>query len=230
MKLISLTDQEYNNLIKSNSLDDFLRFKETLVNSQVSESQVNNSLAIVKDHYSKVAIRILSVNEFNKYIVNGTCDGSVIANNTNTWHFPTMSYKNFLYTGSRSGGWINTSRFPGGYTESTAVFMSNDITVTIYSERFSNNSTSNSKYKFSVQVGVYNAYYYNPGAYVGAATVNYQDNDRSKTETYIYSSAQASHKVYNDIYRSRVFYYYVMHTFRPVFQIKDNDKSINLYS
>ncbi len=200
------------------TLDELENFKSSL---EVNETHIDNSKHAI--------IRLLSSNEYDKYIVNGTCNGSITANNTNAWHFPLMSYKNFFYTGTKQGNWINTSLFPGGYTSSTVTTMSQDVTVAIYSERFADNFNSNSKYKFSLQVGLYDAVYYNPGSYVGSAKVNYQNNDRSKTETQIYSSAQASHNVQGVVHRTKIFYYYVKHTFRPVFQYIDNDKTNNVF-
>ena len=246
MKLISLTDQEYDNLIKSNSLDDFLRFKETLANSQVSESQINNSLATVKDHYSKVVIRILSLNEYNKYIKDGTADGSITKDNTNTWHHPhNIRATAYVYKSSEHaiGKWPSNT-----YTVNNSIVynlkttwvnggiynFNSPQTVKDYLEHIQDNNSNNiiafypkgGYIEFIVGLWTYGT---TSGAFITSITL--YKNTMNKNAIVDNHSLTLSGRPPGDGYNtSGTIYFNADLCFRPVFQIKDNNKSINLYN
>ena len=69
-----ISDDLYNQIINSN-------LEQPLKNLLISLQQDNNTFN------NAIAIRVLSSNEYKKYIDNGTLDGSITANNENVWHF-----------------------------------------------------------------------------------------------------------------------------------------------
>ena len=251
MKLISLTDQEYDNLIKSNSLDDFLRFKETLVNSQVPESQVNNSLTIVKDHYSKIAIRVLSLDEYNKYIINGTADGAIIEGNQNTWNFINNTSKASVFIYGAHAFHVNDSdknRFKGtNYIDNIPINwivvgnknrnQSMTDSTSCYFEILSNNKTNifNCTTKtypiFECLSGAYEgqSYLENPGGtLIKPVKISTSQLQQATKNSQVYTiQCISNNPSYNNKITLNINMYFM---FRPVFIIKDTNKSINLYS
>ena len=85
MPILNLSKEQYNTFLNSNSLDDFISLRNSV---EIVEGLIN----IPKDH---VAIRTLSLSEYNKYIKNGTLDGSIIKNDINVWN--TKTYNSQAY-------------------------------------------------------------------------------------------------------------------------------------
>ena len=94
MKNIILTDEQYNNLMNSNSLEE--------IKSLLSQNNENDDIS----SKNLVSIRILSKNEFNNYIKNGALDGSVIIYDDNVWHTSAMEKQSF---------WISTAAISDAY-------------------------------------------------------------------------------------------------------------------
>ena len=56
-----------------------------LDNSNIETDENGNSIIINKLNNNNVKIKILSEDEYEKYILNGTCDGSIAVNDENVW-------------------------------------------------------------------------------------------------------------------------------------------------
>jgi len=76
MKIINLTDEQYNNLMNSNSLEE--------IKSLLSQNNANSN-NIVDENL--ISIRVLSKNEYNKFIVNSTLDGAIVQFDVDSWHY-----------------------------------------------------------------------------------------------------------------------------------------------
>lgn len=86
-----LMDILLNDSVIKNRIDNILNSKT--ISTSIDE---DNNIHFI-DNNKKIAIRLLSLNEYNKYIVNGTADGSITKNNINVWHyglFIVISYNN----------------------------------------------------------------------------------------------------------------------------------------
>lgn len=58
-----------------------------LDNSNIETDDNGNSIIVNKLNNNNIKIKILSSDEYKKYIDNGTLDGSITARNENVWHF-----------------------------------------------------------------------------------------------------------------------------------------------
>jgi len=102
-----ISDLLYNQLINSNTLEELLTSRDLIRNSQNTQGDVSNE--------NFVLIRILSKNEYDKYIKNGNLNGSVTENNMNTWNY------------SRYNGYLMLFGVYGGYNIDTYdTFQSRD--------------------------------------------------------------------------------------------------------
>jgi len=74
MKTINLTDEQYNNLA-------------SLISKEALDILNNNSNVDNKNLNNKILIRILSKEEYEKYIFNSTLNGSILAGNNEVFHY-----------------------------------------------------------------------------------------------------------------------------------------------
>lgn len=88
MPILNLSKEQYNTFLNSNSLDDFINLRNSV-------EVVEGLVSIPKDY---IAIRSLSLNEYEKYINNGTCDGSISKDNINVWHYIDKLDSTYNYT------------------------------------------------------------------------------------------------------------------------------------
>lgn len=84
-----LMDILLNDSVIKNRIDNILNSKT--ISTSIDEDNNIHFINNVKD----IGVRILSLNEYNKYIINGTCDGSITKNNKSTWN--TTQYSGFGY-------------------------------------------------------------------------------------------------------------------------------------
>ena len=75
-----IDNKVYKQLINSKTPEEFWNNKSLL--------NINNNIELDKDD---ILIRSLSVNEYDKYIIKGTADGSISKYNVNTWHYNTTN-------------------------------------------------------------------------------------------------------------------------------------------
>ena len=73
--VIDISEQQLNEIKNSSSIE----FLKSLILDNIKNNQDESSK-------ESLILRTLSLNEYYKYIVNGTCNGSITANDKNTWH------------------------------------------------------------------------------------------------------------------------------------------------
>lgn len=162
------------------------------------------NLPLDKKH---MAIRILSLNELDKYIVNGTCDGSITANNINVWHWHDAGN---IYNGACQTKKLGIHKM---YFELSAY-----NTLNISKNRYIKSLN------FYLRQGVATSTYVH--SYNTPTTIDMAKN------SYIYSynfGAEKGITAVNDI--PWLGYYEVQYimSFRPILQFVDNNKSINIH-
>lgn len=195
---------------------------------------LNSSTNTELNHISSdnISIRILSLEEYNKYIKNGTCDGAINTYDINVWHSMESLNKDYDYYLAHKG---------------SAVTASFDY----YTELINNTSTNQSKILYQHNNFIYyvlgttedNLYNYRPGRRYYRSTY---DNNSSHPKGFIYINGvlQISKNNYRTLTKTQtiaktndanspaynvIFNFYFNTLFRPVFQYKDNNKSKNLY-
>ena len=186
-----ISDNIYNKLLPTLTEEQL-----NILNSEETETSTNNA-----------SIRILSLNEWNKYIVSSTLDGSITAKDINTWHWHNAGN---IYNGACQNKKLGIHTM---YFELSAYNTSN-----ISRNRYMNNL--NFYLKQEVGTSTYIHSYNTPTTF-----------DISKG-SYIYSynfGAERGITAVNDIpwlgyYEVR----YIM-SFRPIFQYIDNRKSENIF-
>lgn len=72
-----ISDNLYNQLMELDTFDKFLEIRDLIKNSQNVENTSNMQL---------FSCRCLSANEYNSYIIEGTCKGSITQNDNNVYH------------------------------------------------------------------------------------------------------------------------------------------------
>ena len=88
VKTIILSEEEFSNLKNANTLEQLLDFKNNIINQGSSNNiQTNNNTIVQNDIDKYIGIRILSNQEWEKYIKNGTADGSILNKDINVWHY-----------------------------------------------------------------------------------------------------------------------------------------------
>ena len=73
-----IDNKVYKQLINSKTPEEFWNNKSLL--------NIDSNIELDKDD---VLVRTLSLNEYNKYIVNGTCDGSIVKYSSQVWQYKT---------------------------------------------------------------------------------------------------------------------------------------------
>ena len=183
-----LMDILLNDSVIKNRIDNILNSK--IISTSIDE---NNNVHFINNN-KKISIRLLSLDEYNKYIVNGTADGSVTKNDMNVWHyslFITMEY-----------GEINVYRFG---------------TQSMYFECTNNNTLSQANVFFNDRRSNLRTRIWDYG---GRSA-----QDLCYTTPSLTNKNFSSTLVYNEKYCGFIEY----SSFRPAFQIKDTDKSIDLF-
>ena len=196
----NLTEEEYNDIINANTCEE-LKSLKTLIISLITSNNFESKS-------NTINIRILSSNEWEKYIRESNLDGSITANNINVWN-----YQAAISDVNEGGGMNNTHRADIDFLKDLTSSNSSDLAVskTIktfnihLSGRTSGNQSLHQYYtvpadlSFNKSTNLYHFYF---SAGYGASTTNHN---------FIWCNM-----------------YYTM-CFRPVFQYIDNKKSINMY-
>lgn len=232
MKTLMLSDEEYNILKNSKTPEELWSIKDSLMNSDT----------LLKYHDKKyVILRCLSSNEHNKYIINGTADGSIIANNINVWHY------NNTGTTYNFAAMVNAGYYTGILSSvSNPIFLpvvsgTNSTCNASYtlgcSELLSDNITNlASSYGQPYTVNVYTAYEVpRYGVQSGKATTNLSALAKPNKTSTIYSIVANKpiingNAVHNTTATWVTVNLQIHQCFRPIFQFIDNNKSINLYN
>ena len=111
--------------IKSSNTNDEIDQLIYLLTKNENES-VNSNISF--------EIRILSSNEYNKYIINGTCNGSIINCDENVWH--SINYDRSLFVYYNSTDWtpykgleVNLLWYGDRTPYGTAILQCNNVTI-----------------------------------------------------------------------------------------------------
>lgn len=216
MSNIDTVKEQLSNLISSGEFNN-------KSSEELSDILYNLSLALATNSKSLkncVGIRILSLNEYDKYILNGTCDGSIIKGNDNVWNkLVPQSYTNNLFI-----DWGKQNK---------------TVNWDTYFENYSDNISDiiPRKYAYSITLGACYAYPGNEGSWKRANRTSPNNDNKNLS---IISSSITAYQGGNttsfdnpDIYAFYVgirVYYKEHKTFRPIFNIIDNNKSANLFS
>lgn len=216
MSNIDTVKEQLSNLISSNEFNN-------KSSEELSDILYNLSLALATNSKSLkncIRIRILSLNEYDKYILNGTCDGSIIKGNDNVWNkLVPQSYTNNLFI-----SWSRENKTVNHYT---------------YFENYSDNITNITprKYTYSINIGACYAYPENNGSWIRANRTSSNNDNKNlsiiNSNITAYKGSSTTSSFDNpDIYVYYVgirVYYKEYKTFRPIFNIIDNNKSSGSY-
>ena len=210
-------------LISSNDYDIDLNKYEAIRNL-ITNKNNNDTFNI-----NLINIRMLSISEYNKFIKNGTLDGSITQNDINVWH--TLKYNEWYDYPSVNGG-FNTTQTKN-YSQTFIGELCHDNT----SENIVRLDQNNYKcWMFAYQKDWANPY--DSSLYHAASStkdameckiVNGNLNNLLKKNQYTLSQSFSVSKYisyYNMICNLTITY---INAFRPCFSYKDNNKSIDMY-
>ena len=209
-----------NNQFK-NDFNDFLLNH----NYDINDSDIKNTLqSIINENTNDISTkesilcRILSINEYNKFVINDTLDGSITKSDDNVWHkFVPQGYTNNLFV-----NW--------GQRLDTA-------TLTSYYENYSDNTTNITPriYTYSIVIGACYAYPENNGSWTRANRTSPNNDNKNlsiiSSNITVYRGDKGSFDNATDYWYTGVRVYYNEYkTFRPVFNYIDNKKSNDIFN
>ena len=198
------------------------------LNSILSQINVYNYLNHNKNY---IGIRTLSVNEYTKYIEQGTCDGSIIKDDINVWHYTKNpignSYAATFSNGSPEGFNISYLTHPVVYLGQMGSQTKNYNYIITY-EICSTNSSNQHIVKNQQQcicdaiVGNYDSTY---------RRYNYVQDRQTLPVNYSINKSGIQQLIKNITYGNATvrFTFNISIMFRPVFFYIDNNKSKNIY-
>lgn len=234
MPILNLTQQEYNQL-------------KNYVSGNEELYQLFNNQSTNIENDNNVLIRILSLKEYEKYIENGTLDGSITKYDEKAWHHMNIPHNlyiigilpgsEYMITATQYGYpyyWDRTNPPLGknSYTIFYKVWAWNKEeslrTINIYDyyiEYLSNNKNNN-----NILIGTNNRIriclgQFHDGAFTFGTIYSVDSTNKSSTA---YLSPQMQTPVYQS---TKVYYRQISFPtgFRPCFNIIDNNKSKNIY-
>ena len=183
-----------------------------------------------------IAIRTLSKDEFDKYIINGTCDGSITKCNTNVWNYFQNESKCACYTifgrAARKDEMVEISKIEN--TEVVSEISGNTVyNRTRSSSALANyeliqNSSNNNCYIYNTVMPIFRSMFAgNDGArwiaIISDININPEEIDKTVTNNELSATAKDS---CNNKMILTVSYYI---NYRPIFNFVDNNKSKNIY-
>ena len=218
-----ISNELYDLVINAKTLEDLSIIQESFLNLTEKNNDASNN----------IAVRILSSNEFVKYIKNGTCDGSITKYDINVWHYLESLNKNYDCV----HGHNSTAPVTFSYTYYTELIADN-------SENQYLNNVYNHNYSLYYTLSYMYINYYDVGGYLYREVTSQSDtmpqgfiymNDVSKitknsanplvkTKTITRKSGSIQDRTYN-----ATFNFYYIPLFRPVFVYEDNKKGKNLF-
>ena len=235
MPILNLSKEQYNTFLNSNSLDDFINLRSSI--------EINDELVSIPKNY--IAIRTLSADEYNKYIIEGTADGSIIANNVEVWQYKTKPLTCFGSYNSYSdpASFWNTSHFDEKYPKPgqdgfIGQYSNDDFTMNIpvYGIILMNNIAKQAQYyccpnEYLLATANYSPSmnYYWVSKYISPLVTIYSAN-----KDYTNDFSTGTHSINNRMpgYSGGVTVtvnLLAYSSFVPVFQYVDNNKSTNIH-
>lgn len=193
---IKISQEQYNQINNASSNEDLLEIKNLFLSALQEENNENASTNNV------VLCRILSNNEYTKYIINSTLDGAIQKNNENVWHIINSSY---TWTTDRAEGTFTNNKF----------FI---LDILQNNKNNKNNSTLGKEITISIR---------STNSRGGWNDTKFFNIEKEKS-THSFLQQTAALNGYNGrtIYLNTNMYC----SFRPVFQYKDNNKSENIFN
>ena len=219
-----ISDELYNEILNVEFPPELLKIKNSIISSN-NENQGDIS------NKNSILVRTLSLNEYDKFIINNTCGGSITKNDIDVWHYIKNpvgnSYAATCSSGSPQG--LDVSYLTHSVTYLGQIgAQTKNYNYTIIYEICSTNSSNQHTAKNQQQcicdaiVGNHNGIKY---VYVQdrqTFQVNYQTNKNIEYQQLIKNVTYGSATIR--------FTFNVSMMFRPVFQYIDNKKSTNIYS
>ena len=208
----------YNSIIENNTPEEVNRLRQLL--SITKNADIDNKVC---------KIRVLSSNEYDKNLINGTADGSITAKNENVWHFNDSVGKSAIV--NANGAYNGEFHYRMYYNPNVSVCSSGYYGPNTFgscpfiyelSQGNANNSCTLKKSFLSV-IDVFYVYYERPGATQKYGRkdfdISYSIGKSAITETGSVKPQNGSTKVD----------YSITVNFRPVFDFVDNNKSTNIH-
>lgn len=126
-----LSNNEYNDLINSNSLEE--------IKNKINKLLVDDNEDSLNSNFSFV--RSLSLNEYDKYIFNNTFDGTITKNDDNVFHhFTNQSSYDTFFTYTDNVPFTPYAGKPITLFPSTRIYLKNDGTKCRYAKIYNENS------------------------------------------------------------------------------------------
>ena len=219
-----------------------------LINSKTPEELWNNKSLLSIDSNIEldkddILIRTLSLNEYNKYVVNSTCDGSIVKYSNQVWQYKTKVFTCFgTYTNfSNPASFWDTSKVDGSYPRPgqdgfIGQYSGNNFTmnVPVYGIMLTNNTAGQATYycypqKYLLATVnraydyVWSSKYISPSVTTYSANKNYTNNVSVGSPSI--SNAMAGWGGGITVTVNLQAY----SSFVPVFNYVDNNKSDNIY-
>jgi len=233
-----ISNELYNQLINANTLEEFQQSRDLIVNSQTSDE--------ISLNYNSIFVRILSLSEYDKYIVNSTLNGSVTKKNINVWHYQGLA-GGLHYAYASQNHWNDCNASIASKLHYPVSSVLRDTTgngikmtipsTTIYSEILSNNTSNTGIAYFPIEqvtdfVFTYQGSYgyYDYSTYTFFHTFSKLQNISKSIATF--SNQYGPTNVYNNGHNQwTITHTYNIHnSFRPAFLYVDNNKSTNIFS
>lgn len=201
-------------------------------------SIINNRIVNYIHNDKDTIIRILSENEYNKYIINGTCDGTITKTNIDVWHFGNETGKSlvcYYYSMNTNSYQLKNLVHYSNYEKYQMSSVSYTYIINILYELSHSNNTSNVTCIRALD-SVYDTVLTAPDGHgdhgvTGILTHRIYPTCTLEKNVYTKESNQLSAGMRDGSWHnlSLYFKYVIYSNFRPVFQYKDNNKSKNLY-
>ena len=218
-----ISNELYDLVINAKTLEDLNIIQESFLNLNEEDDTSNNDVCVV---------RILSSNEFVKYIKNGTCNGSITKYDTNVWHSLESLNKNYDCIHGHNSVDPVTFNYTY-YTELIADNSAGQYLNNIYNHNYSLYYTLSYRYLSNYDVGGSNYRQVSSSASTPQGLIYMNDiskitknsaNPLVKTQTVTRKSGSIQDRTYN-----ATFNFYYVSLFRPIFVYKDNKKGKNLF-
>lgn len=220
----SITNETYNQILEAISSNEKKELFASIFKIKKEES-INNTTTF---------IRILSKNEYNKYIINGTLDGSITAGHYDVWNDNEVgeSYEGvyYLYPNDGEGNqswdyvkqWLANPNFV--YIGHSNLNKTYNINYETLSDNTGETNQRIKKYQprydaITLWSGRYNGAVYNMNA-------SFNKNETVNKNFYY----KTDYRVTANVNPGKIEMNFNLNScFRPVFTYKDNNKSTNIY-
>ena len=208
----SISDNEYNLLSNASNLEELENARDLFMSWIKSEEQETEN---------NIGIRVLSMKEYEKYILNDTLSGSIVEGNEDTWH----------------------KLIPQSYTNNLYIYFGQELrreTLHMYFENYADNINNIVPRKYTYSIALGSTYMTGRESYWKRTSMSSVNNDSKDFTTYSNSITAYNDNPFNpnegtyDNPRSTYYvgirvFYYEHKCFRPVFQFQDNKKSYNVF-